>query len=1512
MEKNLPFYNRRKQAFYRYLTLACTSIIAFNSLTSQASSASKSTNVVNLHGKMIDYLLTPTTTPLSIEFSTENRSQLLRIKVESFENPIERLEFVKEYGNMEPLIISTATKYLADSDLVISTPDALGLIFPVKKSEEGLDYSQPGKGFIEKMGAVVLDYPKLGERFNQVINNEFLRFEIQKKVTGSQAKPILEIVDKKLLAKVLEARIKAKMYVLENTTATPVNKQKKEIFREILKDYELVLKDEEIDALIKGTDLSLITQYSQAINTDPKPLISVKPAKDIRVDNHSPSLGLPPPPPPPPSFGSNLSQNNKNIQINQSSLPYDSILKLNDVIERFIKIIGGKKVPKVEKNTEPRPTPLQNATATKRSNLLSPSVKITKKYKEKKDKLLLPTDGQILSDQAISKIELGLPNILLDIVTKEILNTIKSMSVAEKYAVIEYLTLPKEDLQVEKIIKTALHKEVIPLQQDKYLLEEFANSPQLRIALGFVPQEKNLGFVPLKKEINVDLLLTKVRGVYIDPDPLARALILPEEELDYKRIRANKIVSLPDRISYALENKLPNEDIQKISEEVISSFATNRISPKEKERLLFPPVAPKESTLDYSKIGEGFIKDLAPHLSDSRLKTEAQQFLNKNFLQIILRNELGLEVQKKIISSIDDKKQLLEVISVIADVRLQAIGEHTKEKDFIASITRSLKAISPDIMPEEVQTFIKNSNNDFLLPSYVKSINNFTTSSLLVSLPSASPSSLPVGVGSPIPHAPPLQPLSVQTDSIFRLVINNKGPLEEAINQKLSQIERRKRERQKVNNPSVDKAADEIKPITDIGKKYQKLVHSKKPMELLNSDYINHLMLEALIVKLTSDFSESTLPEIVFALKDSETEISKAADIINNNLLEEITTDPYLKKHLPQTAYKSLGVTLEAKARPALTPLVKKEIGILDEISELPKIPAFNESPEEEKSSTSSINLASSDTTTTSPSINDERNNDDASTMVRKKKQEELVIEDTKAQELVNVTAESNYENDNSNIDDASTMVRGKEKEELVIETTKTQEPVNATAKLNHENDDSNIDDASTMAGDNEADNTDFEETDQPELKPVKIEELGAITVEPEALVQTTTFENLKITKQTTNSGTENEDDATLQAESEEEEEQEEEQSKLVNSETISQKEVILNTNEDIEEVPIKTQAIHLDSPLIFEEFKQLPEEQQQKLLSSLTGSTIFAHPALFNSVNDHIYARTISVAAGDEDNKYIKGLWVSGIYGASQQGTKAKVTGYKSNSAGWSIGFDVEFDDKLVGVAYSNLRSNFKARPSKINSKIAVESHIFSLYGRKELVENLTMQGAFSVLRSNISTKASTAQGNILILNSKYNNTSYNFDVKLNYLMTTQSGLTIVPNIGINYGSYKDDSYTDNTLAIQNLSVAAKSHQLLSCSIGTRVTLPKQISEFITLTPSLHTDIIKNINSKRVQTKLSQNGNIIANDITIPRDSDLGYNLGAALLVERKNIKLQMEYNCKLQKKYQSHQGMLKLKISF
>ena len=67
-----------------------------------------------------------------------------------------------------------------------------------------------------------------------------------------------------------------------------------------------------------------------------------------------------------------------------------------------------------------------------------------------------------------------------------------------------------------------------------------------------------------------------------------------------------------------------------------------------------------------------------------------------------------------------------------------------------------------------------------------------------------------------------------------------------------------------------------------------------------------------------------------------------------------------------------------------------------------------------------------------------------------------------------------------------------------------------------------------------------------------------------------------------------------------------------------------------------------------------------------------------------------------------------------------------------------------------------------------------------------------------------------------------------------------------------------------------------------------------------------------KVKAKLSWMENYFENDPSLNKSTKTSYNIGANVLAQHKNIELTAGYNLVIKKKFQSHQGSVKLRLQF
>ncbi|WP_037197613.1 autotransporter outer membrane beta-barrel domain-containing protein, partial [Rickettsia australis] len=231
-----------------------------------------------------------------------------------------------------------------------------------------------------------------------------------------------------------------------------------------------------------------------------------------------------------------------------------------------------------------------------------------------------------------------------------------------------------------------------------------------------------------------------------------------------------------------------------------------------------------------------------------------------------------------------------------------------------------------------------------------------------------------------------------------------------------------------------------------------------------------------------------------------------------------------------------------------------------------------------------------------------------------------------------------------------------------------------------------------------------------------------------------------------------------------------------------------------------------------------------------------------------------------------------------------------------------------VIGIAYSRLESQIKY--NKKLGTIDVNGHLLSIYGLKELIKGFSLQAITSYGHNYIKNKSK----NINNIIGKYQNNNLSFESLLNYKYHTKYDLHFIPNIGFKYDYSRASNYKEYNVDIENLMIQKKSNQSFESSIGGKIVFkPIATLNNIVLTPSLYGNIERHFNNKntKVNAKATFKGQTLQETIIILKQPKLGYNIGSNILMSRKNINVLLEYNYYTHRKYQSHQGLVKLKVN-
>lgn len=126
---------------------------------------------------------------------------------------------------------------------------------------------------------------------------------------------------------------------------------------------------------------------------------------------------------------------------------------------------------------------------------------------------------------------------------------------------------------------------------------------------------------------------------------------------------------------------------------------------------------------------------------------------------------------------------------------------------------------------------------------------------------------------------------------------------------------------------------------------------------------------------------------------------------------------------------------------------------------------------------------------------------------------------------------------------------------------------------------------------------------------------------------------------------------------------------------------------------------------------KQISEEVTlHNQVASITNKPIHM------GIHGRLLLPTAAITGGDEEDAINRGVWISGLYGVSNQKAWRSIPKYQGRTSGVTIGMDTELSNSsdVIGIAYSRIESHFKY--NKKFAKTALNGHLLSVYGLKEL----------------------------------------------------------------------------------------------------------------------------------------------------------------------------------------------------
>ena len=294
-----------------------------------------------------------------------------------------------------------------------------------------------------------------------------------------------------------------------------------------------------------------------------------------------------------------------------------------------------------------------------------------------------------------------------------------------------------------------------------------------------------------------------------------------------------------------------------------------------------------------------------------------------------------------------------------------------------------------------------------------------------------------------------------------------------------------------------------------------------------------------------------------------------------------------------------------------------------------------------------------------------------------------------------------------------------------------------------------------------------------------------------------------------------------------------------------------------------------------------------------------------------------IGVAAGDNPDKY--GVWFSPFFEDARQKKRSSTAGYKSESVGATVGFDVKANEEIiVGAAATYVNTDVKYKDFKRGDKTRIESLLGSLYGMWQMHDNYYLQGSATFGTSKVNNTELRRVSNTSLQAARGKNTSMSFSGELtggyNFVVNNQFALT--PHAGFGIVKINDSSYKESGVVGQSLDINKKSSAKVNLILGLRATASPYHFNGMEITPEAHAVVRHDLRGDQSKIEASLDRGVAGASNVLskkaPKTNKTFYNLGFGVNAEYNGYDYGFTYDANIASKYVAHQGSLKVRVNF
>jgi len=269
-------------------------------------------------------------------------------------------------------------------------------------------------------------------------------------------------------------------------------------------------------------------------------------------------------------------------------------------------------------------------------------------------------------------------------------------------------------------------------------------------------------------------------------------------------------------------------------------------------------------------------------------------------------------------------------------------------------------------------------------------------------------------------------------------------------------------------------------------------------------------------------------------------------------------------------------------------------------------------------------------------------------------------------------------------------------------------------------------------------------------------------------------------------------------------------------------------------------------------------------------------------------------------------GMWFSARFTDAEQDRRDGVDGFDADTNALSFGFDREFDNVVLGVAYT--RGNTDAKANDDSADFEMSDNLFSLYGHYD-GGTWYSEAVISVGFGSVDSLRSVGSDDYA---GDYDSTSYSALVESGCKISA-AGWEIYPYLTLEYSSKDYDSYTETGGSLA-LHVRSKDYEVFTAGVGARLQKDFQRSWGI-VTPEVSGQLAYDVENDRIVSTANFVGgttSFVAKGID---PSETSWDLGAALTVAslgEQNVSLRLGYDYAGRQDFDAHSFTGKVRFEF